>query len=110
MNHSASRIVQLRGRGQTDWVGLYLAEQLATKDEKTQYAYALVLHDFTEWLARMPGSQGQFDPRAMTKTAVKTYFDEKKAEKRPHTKAQLTGVGASLSESERPLDTIPFSV
>ena len=57
MNKSVSRILQLPGRGQTDWVGLYLAEQLATKDEKTQYAYALVLRDFTEWLARMPGSQ-----------------------------------------------------
>ena len=107
MNDSASRILQLPGRGQTDWVGLYLAEQLATKDEKTKYAYALVLHDFTEWLARMPGSQGQFAPRAMTKTAVKTYFDEKKAEKRPHTKAQLAGVGALLSESERPLRYAP---
>src|SRR5260370_18363361 len=89
MNQSASRMLHLPGRGQTHWVGLYLAEQLVTKDEKTQYAYALILHDFTNWLALQVGSHGQFTPRAMTKTAVKTYFDEKKVEKKPRTKAEL---------------------
>lgn len=63
------------------WIETYIAEELAHLDAKTQDAYSRVLKDFTAWVAQRPGSQGHFAPSAMTKTAVSTYFNEKKAEK-----------------------------
>src|SRR6266702_5191419 len=91
MNQQAPKILYLPGRGSTDWVERYLVEVLASKDTKTQDAYGRVLVDFTTWRAHQPGSNGLFRPATMTKNAVKTYFDVKKAEKAPLSKAEREG-------------------
>ena len=81
MKQQTSTLRYLPSRDGTDWVERYLAEVLAGKDDRTQDAYGRVLVDFSSWLVRQPGSDGQFRPMAMTRNAVKTYFDIKKGEK-----------------------------
>ncbi len=70
------------------WIERYLQEELAVRNAKTVDAYERVLQDFAAWLATKPGSHGQFFPQAMTRTALKTYFEEKKAETRKLSKEE----------------------
>ena len=70
------------------WIERYLQEELALRNANTVEAYQRVLQDFAAWLATKPGSRGQFLPQAMTKTALKAYFDEKKAETRRLSKVE----------------------
>lgn len=92
------------------WIETYIAEELSTLDAKTQDAYLRVLRDFALWVAQRPGSHGQFSPNAMTKTAVSTYFNEKKAEKKPLTKAEQEQGLLLFSAAERPLRYSPTSL
>jgi site-specific recombinase XerD len=110
MNQQASTLLYLPGRGGADWVERYLAEVLASKDERTQDAYGRALVDFSTWLARQPGSNGQFRPAAMTRNAVKTYFDAKKGEKVPPSKAERAGEVPTLPDAARPLRYAPTSL
>ena len=110
MKQQVATLLYLTSRGGTDWVVRYLAEELASKDERTQDAYGRVLLDFSTWLSRQPGSNGQFRPSAMTKNAVKTYFDAKKAEKVPPSKAEQQGTALPLLEAARPLRYAPTSL
>jgi len=110
MNQQASNILSLPGRGGADWVERYLAERLSGKDAKTQDAYGRALVDFTTWLARQPGSNGQFRPAAMTRNAVKTYFDAKKAEKAPQSRSEREGTAPPLPDAARPLRYAPASL
>jgi site-specific recombinase XerD len=110
MNQQASTLLYLPGRGGADWVERYLAEVLASKDERTQDAYGRALVDFSTWLARQPGSTGQFRPAAMTRNAVKTYFDAKKGEKVPLSKAERAGEVPTLPDAVRPLRYAPTSL
>ncbi len=68
-----------------DWIERYLQEELAVRNPKTIDAYQRILTDFATWLTHKPGSRGAFTPQAMTKTALKSFFDEKKAEVKPLT-------------------------
>lgn len=97
-------------RDGADWVERYLAEVLAGKDARTVDAYRRVLVDFSTWLARQPGSNKQFRPAAMTRNAVKTYFDAKKGEKTPASKAELAGEAPMLLDAMRPLRYSPTSL
>jgi len=110
MDQQASKVLYLPGRRGVDWVERYLAEVLVGKDARTQDAYARALWDFTFWLAHQPGSNGQFRPAAMTRNAVKTYFDVKKGEKLPLSKAQREGEAPVLPDAARPLRYAPTSL
>src|SRR6266567_9528382 len=46
----------------------------------------------------------------MTRNAVKTYFDAKKAEKAPSSKAECVGIALPLPETARPLRYVPTSL
>lgn len=83
---------------------------LAGKDPRTQDAYGRVLVDFSTWLAHQPGSDGQFRPAAITRNAVKTYFDIKKGEKAPLSKAERAGDVSALPDVVRPLRYAPTSL
>ncbi len=110
MDQQAPKILYLPGRGSMYWVERYLGEVLVSKDTKTQDAYGRALVDFTTWLARQPGSNGLFRPATMTKNAVKTYFDVKKAEKAPLSKAEREGTIQPLPDAARPLRYAPTSL
>ena len=110
MKQQASTLLYLPGRGGADWVERYLAEVLVGKDDRTQDAYGRALVDFSTWLAHQPGSNGQFRPAAMTRNAVKTYFDAKKGEKIPLSKAERAGEVPVLPDAVRPLRYAPTSL
>ena len=85
------------------WIECYLQEELAARNANTVEAYQRVLQDFAAWLATKPGSRGQFVPQAMTRIALKTYFEEKKAESRKLSKEeQAKAQTGQLSPFGRP--------
>lgn len=94
----------------TRWIEAYIAEELDTLDTKTQDAYVRVLRDFAAWVAQRPGSQHQFSPAVMTKTAVHTYFNAKKTEKKPLSKDEEAQGLLLFSTAERPLRYSPTSL
>jgi hypothetical protein len=110
MNQQPSTLRYLPHRGGTVWVERYLAEVLAGKDLRTQDAYGRILVDFSTWLAHQPSSDGQFRPAAMTCNAVKTYFDVKKGEKVPLSKAERVLEEPTLLDAIRPLRYGPTSL
>jgi site-specific recombinase XerD len=110
MNQQPSTLRYFPHRGGTVWVERYLAEVLAGKDLRTQDAYGRILVDFSTWLAHQPGSDGQFRPAAMTCNAVKTYFDVKKGEKVPLSKAERVLEEPTLPDAIRPLRYGPTSL
>src|SRR6266567_4774424 len=110
MAKQGSTLLYLPERGSKDWVERYLGEVLAARDPKTQDAYARALLDFSTWLARQPGSVGRFHPAAMTRNALKTYFDAKKAEKALPSKAEREGRVSPIADAARPLRYAPTSL
>jgi site-specific recombinase XerD len=110
MDQLASTHRYLPGRGGVGWVESYQAEVLAGKDARTQDAYGRVLVDFSTWLAHQPGSDGQFRPTALTRNAVKTYFDIKKGEKAPLSRVERAGELPTLPDAVRPLRYAPTSL
>jgi site-specific recombinase XerD len=56
------------------WIEEYRDSYLASKDKATVEAYTRVLQQFATWLAGQPGSQGQFHPRTITRTAVEIFL------------------------------------
>jgi site-specific recombinase XerD len=102
-------IIHVPHQGRHDWVEAYLTNVLATKDPQTQDAYARILLDFVLWLPRQTG-RDQFHPADMTRIALKTYFDAKKAEKKPLSRAELKGKVTPLRGSERPLRYAPTTL
>ena len=109
MSQGTPTIIHLPDQGSHDWVEAYLTDVLAAKDPQTLDAYARILLDFARWLPRQTGCD-QFHPADMTRTALKTYFDAKKAEKKPLSRAELEGKVASLRGSERPLHYAPTTL
>src|SRR5215467_10414830 len=91
------------------WIDRYLQEELALRNANTVEAYQRVLQDFASWLATKPGSSGQFYPQAMTRTALKTYFEEKKAEIRKLSKTEQAQT-ALLSPFDRSPRYAPSSL
>jgi len=56
------------------WIEEFRGSYLASKDKATVEAYTRVLKQFAIWLAGQPGSQGQFHPRTITRTAVEIFL------------------------------------
>lgn len=108
--HTSPSPMQFPRTPEQRWTETYIAEELAHLDAKTQYAYARILTDFATWVAKQPGSQNQFSPKAITKTAVHTYFNEKKSERKPFTKAELSRSVVPISLQEQPLRYSPTSL
>jgi len=108
--HTSPSLMRFPGASEQRWIEIYIAEELAHLDAKTQYAYARILTDFALWVAKQPGSQSQFSPKAITKTAVHTYFNEKKSERKPLTKAELSRLVVPISLQEQPLRYSPTSL
>jgi site-specific recombinase XerD len=60
------------------WVEEYTRAELSGKNEATQDAYLRILRQVTAWVAQLPGSEGHFHPRFLTRTAFDDYMDELK--------------------------------
>jgi site-specific recombinase XerD len=60
------------------WIDAYARAELAGKNEATIDAYLRILSQVTNWVAQLPGSQGQFHPKHLTKTAFGEYLEELK--------------------------------
>jgi site-specific recombinase XerD len=56
------------------WIEEYCNSYLGSKHMATVEAYTRVLKQFATWLAGQPGSQGQFHPRNITRTAVEIFL------------------------------------
>ncbi len=50
------------------WIENYYHAELNGKNEATIDAYLGVLRQLTAWVAQLPGSEGTFHPRFLTKT------------------------------------------
>lgn len=60
------------------WIENYDHAELSGKNEATIDAYLRVLRQLTAWVAQLPGSEGNFHPRFLTKTAFGDYLEELK--------------------------------
>jgi site-specific recombinase XerC len=60
------------------WIEEYARAELSGKNEATRDAYLRILRQVTAWVAQLPGSEGQFHPKFLTKTAFGDYMDELK--------------------------------
>jgi site-specific recombinase XerD len=60
------------------WIENYYHAELSGKNEATIDAYLRVLRQLTAWVAQFPGSEGNFHPRFLTKTAFGDYLEELK--------------------------------
>lgn len=58
------------------WIVTYIQAELANKSEKTRDAYGRILRQVSAFVADLPGSNGQFHPRHLTKTAIGAYIDQ----------------------------------
>lgn len=56
------------------WIEEYRGSYLTSRDKATVEAYTRVLKQFATWLAGQPGSQGQFHPRTITRTAIEIFL------------------------------------
>jgi site-specific recombinase XerD len=57
------------------WIDEYCTMHLVHRDQASIEAYCRVLKRFIGWLTEQPGSQGQFSPRNITRTAVEMFLD-----------------------------------
>ena len=57
------------------WIENYYQAELSGKNEATIDAYLRILRQFTSWIAQLPGSEGSFHPRFLTKTAFSDYLE-----------------------------------
>lgn len=60
------------------WIENYYHAELSGKNEATIDAYLRVLRQLTAWVAQLPGSEGNFHPKFLTKTAFGDYLEELK--------------------------------
>src|SRR6267154_1493761 len=60
----------------SQWVVAYVQAELGGKNQKTLDAYGRILRQVSEFVAGLPGSNGQFHPRHLTKTAFSAYLDK----------------------------------
>jgi site-specific recombinase XerC len=60
------------------WIENYYHAELSGKNEATIDAYLRVLRQLSAWVARLPGSEGNFHPKFLTKTAFGDYLEELK--------------------------------
>jgi site-specific recombinase XerC len=58
------------------WIVRYQQEELAGKNEQTLDAYLRVLRQIVTFVSQLPGSNGQFHPSYLTRTAFSAYIDE----------------------------------
>lgn len=62
------------------WIEEYTHAELRGKNEATLDAYLRILRQVTAWVAQLPGSEGHFHPKFLTKTAFGDYMDELKGQ------------------------------
>jgi len=58
------------------WIDRYAQAELAGKNEKTLDAYLRVLRQVSTWVSQLPGSNHQFHPTLLTKTAFGDYIQD----------------------------------
>lgn len=58
------------------WIERYAQAELAGKNEKTVDAYLRILRQVSAWVSQLPGSNRQFHPKLLTKTAFGDYIQE----------------------------------
>src|SRR5579875_1461656 len=58
------------------WIVRYQQEELAGKNEQTLDAYLRILRQIATFVSQLPGSNGQFHPSYLTRTAFSAYIDE----------------------------------
>jgi site-specific recombinase XerC len=58
------------------WIVRYQQEELAGKNEQTLDAYLRILRQVAAFVSQLPGSNGQFHPSYLTRTAFSAYIDE----------------------------------
>ncbi len=61
-----------------EWIEAYARAELSGKNEATIDAYLRILRQLTAWVAQLPGSEGQFHPKFLTKTAFGDYMEDLK--------------------------------
>jgi site-specific recombinase XerD len=76
--HRQQKIIAFPAPTANHWIEAYAHAELAGKNEATIDAYLRILHQVTNWVAQLPGSEGQFHPKQLTKTAVGDYLEELK--------------------------------
>jgi len=57
------------------WIEEYARAELNGKNEATLDAYLRILRQLTQWVAHLPGSEGQFHPKFLTKTTFGDYLE-----------------------------------
>ena len=60
------------------WIENYYHVELSGKNEATIDVYLRVPRQLTAWVAQLPGSEGTFHPKFLTKTAFGDYLEELK--------------------------------
>ncbi len=70
------KLLLFRAPATNAWIDRYAQAELAGKDEKTVDAYLRILRQVSEWVSQLPGSNNQFHPTFMTKTAFGDYIQE----------------------------------
>ena len=76
--HHQQKIIPFPAQTINPWIEAYARAELAGKNEATIDAYLRILHQVTSWVAQLPGSEGQFHPKHLTKTAFGDYLEELK--------------------------------
>ncbi len=74
--HHQQKIMPFPAPTTNPWIEAYARAELAGKNEATIDAYLRILHQVTDWVAQLPGSEGQFHPKHLTKTAFGDYLEE----------------------------------
>jgi len=74
--HHQQKIISLPTPTTNPWIETYTHAELAGKNEATIDAYLRILHQVTDWVEQLPGSEGQFHPKQLTRTAVGDYLEE----------------------------------
>lgn len=60
----------------SQWVVAYIQAELGGKKQNTLDAYRRILRQVSEFVAGLPGSNGQFHPRHLTRTTFSAYLDK----------------------------------
>jgi hypothetical protein len=57
------------------WIEEYARAELNGKNEATIDVYLRILRQLTQWVAHLPGSEEEFHPKFLTKTAFGDYLE-----------------------------------
>src|SRR5438067_13294260 len=105
----SSNVVPFSSVGTSVWIEGYQQDCLDARcDEATVDAYVRILHQFTAWVAKLPGHGGQFAPSQLTTTTVERYLSVLKEQgysisHRTRVKTVINGVCQWLIEEKQAL-------